>query len=225
MLSNGLQQYILHGQEETNIEYKESMSWGDNKTRLKIIRGILALANHANGGVIVVGVKERDGIFEPRGMTKSDYNSFSYDKVAAFVKNNSEPMARFKLIRDTMLIRNKSGNGIQEKRFCIIQVAESRELPVIASKTVLYDTSRPHYSSNICIRGGAVYIRPEATIESREILNQEEWRELLYRCMEKIKDRARKLVETDAIMSPQEKKPKRNDEAQFNRVLKKDRLI
>ncbi len=70
-----LQYYILHGKEERYLEYKRSMIWtGNDTTKVKIAKAMMAMANLRNGGVIVVGMQERArGIWEPEVMTPSKY--------------------------------------------------------------------------------------------------------------------------------------------------------
>jgi len=66
-----LQYYILHGKEERYLEYKRSMIWtGNDTTKVKIAKAMMAMANLRNGGVIVVGMQETArGIWEPEVMT------------------------------------------------------------------------------------------------------------------------------------------------------------
>ena len=65
------QYYIFHGKEERYLEYKRSMIWtGNDTTKVKIAKAMMAMANLRNGGVIVVGMQETArGIWEPEVMT------------------------------------------------------------------------------------------------------------------------------------------------------------
>ncbi|MCX5727047.1 MAG: putative DNA binding domain-containing protein [Candidatus Saganbacteria bacterium] len=104
MFSEELKSYINHGSEETNIEYKASMRWYRNPTtkdekvaNVKFIRTMLAMSNHIYGGIIVVGVKQKEnGICEPKGMRKRDYDSFNYDHISRSIKEHSNPWIQFK---------------------------------------------------------------------------------------------------------------------------------
>ncbi len=229
-----LQQYILHGQEETNIEYKDSMNWRNRVTQCKIIRAILAMSNHKNGGVIVVGVKQNGNVFTPVGLNKKNYNSFSDEVIREFVGSHSDPVARFTLVKDVMSVQNRTNGNMVLKKFCIIQVEESRELPTSAKKELLNNQSAPAVGDNICLRKGAIYIRPERNLASREIENQEEWRELLYRSIEKIRLRSTRLAYDTPIATSNIKtltkerrasKKRSNDEKKFIEGLKKDKML
>ena len=177
MFGKEILDYILHGREETYLEYKESMNWSDKYTKLKIIQAMLALSNNKDpGGVIVVGVKEDNGRYSPAGMTTDDFNSFNYDNVASVVKNYSDPVIEFKLLSD----KAKTLEG--EKNFIVIQVSESKK-PTICIKNDSFKND--NFSCNL--RQNAIYIRSKAPIESREIATTHEWRELIERAVEKDK--------------------------------------
>lgn len=50
--------YIQHRKEERYLEYKGSMIWNNDNTKVKIAQAMMAMSNLRNGGVIVVGMKE-----------------------------------------------------------------------------------------------------------------------------------------------------------------------
>jgi len=189
MFSEELKEYITHGKEEMHIEYKTSMKWPtrirskeEKIAALKISKAMLALANNSGGGVIVVGVKEKNnGEFIPKGVSKTCYDSFKYDTVSRHIKNYSSAQIQFKIDRNTMFINGKS------KKFVIIQVAESIDIPVVCTKTEKYDVAKDLFPANVVLRENAIYIRSKSPIESREISSPSEWRDLINRCMEKAK--------------------------------------
>lgn len=225
MLSPELQQYVLHGKEERNIEYKDSMSWSDNGCKLKILKAALAMANHFNGGVIVVGVKQKGNSFTPVGLSKTVYSSFVHDYIAQFINERADPKIQLTITCDEMNVVSASGRK-KSRRFCIIQVAESRELPVISTRQVLYDDAVKAFPKNICTRPSAIYIRAGSPVESREINNQEEWRELLRRCIEKMQVQASSI--SKKILTPERTSQpsiNRKTSNKFEQVLKRDKLI
>lgn len=189
MFSQELKEYITHGKEETHIEYKDSMKWStrikNKKNRiaiLKIGRAMLALANNPNGGVIVIGEKEKNnGEFKPIGVSKVSYDSFKYDDISRYVKSLSSTQIQFKIDRGSMLIDEK------DRKFVIIQVAESSEVPVVCIKAERYDETKQFIGDNIALRENAIYIRSKSPIESREISSVEEWKDIINRSMEKSK--------------------------------------
>lgn len=225
MFSEELQQYIVHGQEEPNIEYKDSMHWKDNMAKLKIMKCMLAMANFPGGGVIVVGVKQKGSIFETVGMSHDDYLSYSHDEIARYVRSHSDPVIEFTIVRDSMPLENKSNNKFTNRKFCIIQVKESKELPVISTQFQLYNETKPPFPDNICLRDGVVYVRSSTPVESREIHSQEEWRDLLYRCIEKIQLRSHKVSSQPSSNPPKVEVNKKDDSSKYLERLKKDKLI
>lgn len=235
MFPQELQEYITHGREETHIEYKASMKWAkkcrrkeDKVANLKIAKAMLAMSNNPNGGVIVIGEKEKgNGEFRPIGVNKKNYDSFKYDDISRYVKAISSPQVQFKVTRDTMEIDGK------ERRFVVIQVLESSEFPVICIKMEKYDDLKDAYGGNLLLRENAIYIRSKAPIESREISSVQEWQELIYRIIEKSKRELLKRMPCFDYFREKEKKRKikkvvekkiLRETAKFERQRRKDNL-
>lgn len=232
MFSEELKEYITHGKEEIHIEYKDSMRWPrkpkNNKDKIvvfKIIRAMLAMANHANGGVMVIGEREKgNGEFSPIGTSKVNSDSFKYDDISRYLKGLSSAPIQFKIDRDTMSI------GGKERRFVVIQVAESIELPIICIRSEKYDEARPFCGDNIALRENAIYIRSKSPIESREISSVDEWKDLISRVMEK--SRKEQLKKMPCYEFIQDKKGKNELATQkkietspeFQKQLKRDAL-
>jgi len=172
--------YIVRGHEEHNVEYKESMPWSDRRAQLDITRAMLAMANHRDGGVIVIGVREtgKNGICVPEGMSEAHFSSFSYDGISKIVRNFADPLIEFKLDM------NEAEIGGENRKFGFIQVSESLD-PTICVRSEKFNQSADWQPKNIALRANAIYIRSKAPIESREIATVHEWRELIDRCVEK----------------------------------------
>lgn len=228
MFTQELKEYITHGREETHIEYKASLRWTKKPKKrkdviaiFKIAKAMLAMSNHPNGGVIVVGEKEKgNGEFKPTGMSKTNYDSFKYDDISRYVKGLSSPQVQFTITRGVMSIDEK------DRRFVIIQVTESSEFPVICTKTERYDESRPADRKNIALRENTIYIRAKSPIESREISNVEEWRELIYRIMEKSKSELLRRMPCSKYIKDKEPAEKKAIESspKFQKQLRRDDL-
>ena len=88
-----LQLYIQRGKEERYLEYKRSMIWtGNDTTKVKIAKAMMAMANLSNGGVIVVGMQEPTrGVWVPEVMTPQQIASFTQDDVAQWVNDYATP--------------------------------------------------------------------------------------------------------------------------------------
>ena len=81
----GWEFYVVHGREERYLEYKRSMTWtGNNLTKVKIAKAMMAMANLKDGGVIVVGMQEiSKGVWVPEVMTPQQIASFTQDDALA----------------------------------------------------------------------------------------------------------------------------------------------
>lgn len=242
MFSKELTEYIMHGKEETYLEYKTSMKWtkrprraGDKIVNATIIRALLAMSNHPNGGVIVIGQREKDnGEFTPIGVGKAKHDSFKYDDMSRYIKARCAPQVQFKVDRNTATINGKL------KRFVIIQVTESSEFPVIATKLIKRNDSEGAYPENILLRENAIYIRAKSPIESKEISTVQEWQELIYRIMEKSRKNLLKRMPCfeyiEKSKQTKKSKPKKlleikvaekinvGEQIKFESQLKKDKL-
>lgn len=158
-----LQFYILHGREERYLEYKRSMIWtGNDTTKVKIAKAMMAMANLRNGGVIVVGMQETTrGVWVPEVMTPMQVSSFTQDDVAQWVNDYATPAVQFSIEPFTL-------NGNQ---FVIIQVQEFDTSPVICRKQKI--------AGGETLEAGAIYYRSNRKIESAPISTDEDTRELI----------------------------------------------
>ena len=73
-------QWIIHGREERNLEYKSSLDWADAATKAKIVKSAIAMANLRDGGWIVIGV---DRIVDDRGggMIREEWMRATYNRL------------------------------------------------------------------------------------------------------------------------------------------------
>jgi predicted HTH transcriptional regulator len=149
---------IIHGSEERNLEYKRSMSWKDNSTKIKVTKTSMAMANIPDGGVMIFGVDEiSHRYFEPRGMNTNDANSFTQDDISDYVNGYADPFVE-------LTVERVDYDG---KLFVVIQIREFDELPVVCKK-----------DGQDLVRG-AIYTRPRHKFESVPVPSQTEMREIL----------------------------------------------
>ncbi len=154
--------YVTHGKEERYLEYKRSMIWSNDLTKVKIAKAMMAMANLKAGGVIVVGMQEGSrGVWVPEVMSPAQVASFTQDDVAACVNDYATPAVQFSIGPFKL-------NGNQ---FVIIQVQEFDTSPVICRK--------PKIAGGETLNAGAIYYRSNRKIESASISSDEDSRELI----------------------------------------------
>lgn len=187
-----LEFYIRQGKEERYLEYKGSMLWTNDDTKVKIAQAMMAMSNLRNGGVIVVGMKEtKRGIWEPDIMTDEQVNSFTQDDIAQWVNDYAVPAVQF-TVRPFSLDTNK---------FVIIKVREFDSVPTICRKP---KTLRGREA----LKKGAIYYRSNSKNESAPISSDEDMRELIALAVNKgiarEIERLRELGFVAALPVPQE---------------------
>lgn len=156
--------YIYHGKEERNLEYKQSMAWGENATKEKITKAVLAMSNLKEGGTIVLGVKENsDGSFDEIGMDSNDIKGYRPDLIISHVNKYADPFVDISI--DKVPDENK--------KFVVIQVAPFKEIPIICKK-----------GSN-GLKKGKIYTRSRRMNETSEVNSQTEMREIIDLAVEK----------------------------------------
>ena len=185
-----LQFYIEHRKEERYLEYKCSMVWtGDDTTKVKIAKAMMAMSNLRNGGVIVVGMKEiRKGVWEPDGMTTQQVMSFSHDDIAQWVNDYAVPSVQF-TIEPFMPDKNQ---------FVIIQVREFDIVPTVCRKQKTLGGSE-------ALKNGAIYYRSNRKNESAAISSEEDMRELIGLAVDKgVSREVRRLRELGLVAADSE---------------------
>lgn len=156
---------VNYPNEERNLEFKESVSWQDNRVKAKITKSILAMANLRDGGWIVSGKQEHpDRTFELIGMSLSDFDSFDSDIMKTFVKEYADPYVDFS-------VKKIEQEG---KRFVLIQVKEFDVIPIICKK-----------DWGDILHRGQIYTRSRGKPESVAVPSQSEMREIMDMAIEK----------------------------------------
>ncbi len=165
-----LQFYVEHRKEERYLEYKSSMTWiGDDATKVKIAKAMMAMSNLRNGGVVVIGMKEiQRGVWDPDGMTTQQVTSFNQDDIAQWVNDYAAPAVQF-TVEPFQLDKNQ---------FVIIQVREFDSVPTICRK-------QKTVGGGETLKTGAIYYRSNRKNESAPISSEEDMRELIRLAIDK----------------------------------------
>jgi hypothetical protein len=155
---------IAVGHEVRGVEFKGPGSARDKHLMAKVVRAVLSMANHRDGGLVIVGVREGDATLEPDGLSDADLKTWTYDYVTAQIARYADPAVSL----DMETLRHEG------RPFVVLQVQEFDELPVVCKASFEKE-----------LRNGAVYVRSRRTPETVEIPSQTEMRELLQLAAEK----------------------------------------
>lgn len=162
-LSPELLEYVCHGREERNLEYKESLNWGDAKHQAKVVKCVLGMSNIRNGGVLVIGVNDGG---TATGLTEAQCRGFTQDAVSAVVNEYAAPYAEIAV----SIGHNGHDTG---RHFVVIQVKEFDDLPVLCRRD-WHD-----------LKQGAIYTRGRQVHATAEVRTEAEMREILDMAVDK----------------------------------------
>ncbi|NQV16638.1 ATP-binding protein [bacterium] len=159
-----LVQFITHGREERNLEYKSNINWKDPHIQAKLIKSILALSNIRNGGAIVIGVEQNGEKFTPKGLSNTNLQTFKQDDISSRVSSFADPYVEITVTHV----------DYEEASYVVIQVKEFAEIPVICKRDG---------AEGLTI--GQIYTRPRRKIETVAIPSQIEMREIVNMAIDK----------------------------------------
>ena len=147
---------LLDGAQETdNLEFKGAMLWNCGQ----LVKDILAMANVADGGLIVVGIE--DQTLQRQGL--SDEQVASYDP--EIMRDQVAPFADPHVIFTSEIVSDNEG-----RRFAVINVRPFEEIPVVCRR----DSADVH--------AGTVYFRSRARRpRSARVDNSTDMREIILR--------------------------------------------
>ncbi len=161
-------------QESQAVDFKESAPWAQLKWR--VIRTVMAMTNLRDGGVIVIGVSEREEDWNLTGIKDDDLASYDVDDIIDIANKYASPPLSLDVVRVAYT------DGTQ---FLAIQVREFEVTPCVCKR------NGPDGSKSF--RQGDVYIRPPGKAQTKKVSCAEEMHDLLELAAEK---RARRMIET-----------------------------
>ena len=171
-----IEDLLAAGRESTNLEYKQSGSWGQLGPAL--IRTVLGMANTEGGGRIVVGVAERNGAFSALGMSEDHLASFpTEDDFRAAVNGFADPFIQPQID----VCEHK------DKRFLVISVFEFEHEPVICMKT-----------RGKRLQEGALYVRSNRLPETTKLHTPTDMRALMRLARKKLLAELRAELDSSA---------------------------
>ena len=175
---------ISHGREERNLEYKQSMSWTDIGTKVKVTKSAMAMANIHDGGYIVIGMTKKGEAYEPEGTQADHADSFRQDDVMQWVNEYADPYVE-------LFVNSVNKEG---RCFIVIKVEEFDQLPVVCNKDG-HNLTR-----------GDVFTRSRRKYETARVGSQNEMREILTLAVDKEirRLRSRGLITSVEVIPPAE---------------------
>lgn len=153
---------IARGREQTSVEFKGPGLKTDRHLFAKVTRAVLGMANHRDGGIVVVGIEEQQTGLVPTGLTSDQLATWNYDDLADGLAPYADPSVEF----DTEVVEYGG------QRFLVIRVEEFVEVPVLCKKG--YNRDR-----EVILRVGACYIRPRRKPETTEVGTYADMRDLI----------------------------------------------
>jgi len=158
--------------ESQDVDFKESAPW--DALRWKITRTALGMGNLRDGGLIIVGVSERDDLWSIDGTTEGDMVTFDADTMIGHVDPYVSPFVDLDIV-----VLEREG-----LRFLVVGVREFRDTPLVCLK------NGPDGEG---LKKGTVYIRPTGVPRTSQVEDAREMHDLLELAAEK---RAKRILET-----------------------------
>jgi predicted HTH transcriptional regulator len=120
-----IKQWLSMGSERRDLEFKSPFTWTDTSSiwlQEKVICAILAMSNTRNGGVIIIGVNEKN---VPIGMTDTQVKSFeNYEDIKRLVDGFASLATDFEIyLAET-----------DKRKFVVFIVRDFYETPIICRK-------------------------------------------------------------------------------------------
>ena len=158
-------------QEAPDIEFKESASW--DTLRWKIIKTALAMGNLRDGGILIVGVSQREGQEQRTGITQTDLETYDRDNIA-------DQFERFSPDIECTLVQVP----YRDKDYLAFEFQEFREIPLICKR---------RGPDGEGLEAGVVCVRPrEGRPRNTKVTDAAQMRELLDLAADKA---ARRIIE------------------------------
>jgi hypothetical protein len=162
---------LRDGVETRATEFKESQPF--EILKWKLLKGCMAMANLRDGGRIVVGCDERDGVPRPTGMTDEHQRSYDQDDLITEVNAYARPPVALTLRRVQFDVL----------RFVGIEVAPFDRAPVMCIKDNL--NAKPVLNKKQIMRAGEIYCRSNERIATTKVVTPELLAEILENAAEK----------------------------------------
>jgi predicted HTH transcriptional regulator len=166
MTPEELDQLLTAGYERRGLEVKGARPRTDVLFFARVTRAALGMANHPDGGLIVIGVDEdANHVLVRTGLTDEQLATWNYDDAADGLRQAADPSIEF----DMEVV------VLDDRRFLVLHIHEFEMIPIICQR----EYQHQHADVPQVLRRGATYVRSRGKPETSEIPGQTEMRELL----------------------------------------------
>lgn len=131
-------------QEQPWLDFKESQPW--HVLRWRLLKTMMGMANLRDGGLILVGVAEKDNSWSLDGIETGDLATYDYDDIIDQLSKYSSPQ----VVLDIVLHQHDDGN-----EYLAFHVHQFSQSPVICRKN-----SPENVKPKDRLAAGDVYVRP-----------------------------------------------------------------
>jgi predicted HTH transcriptional regulator len=162
MTDREFEEILALGYERSGTELKGPGPRTNTYHFAKITRAVLGMANRRNGGLVIIGVEEKNDVITPVGLNATDLATWNYDEVSTSLAAYADPSVSF----DRQILDYKGSS------YVILRVYEFEDIPVLCRQDY-------NKGDEVVLRKGACYVRSRHKPETSEIPSQEDMRNLL----------------------------------------------
>lgn len=159
-------------QEAQGVEFKESAAW--DALKWKIIATCMGMSNLRDGGLILVGVSQRNDAWDLAGISPGHLSTFEPDTILGQLNSFASPPIEI----DIVTVEYRNG-----RTFLAIQVREFAATPVVCRK---------NGPNGLGLREGDIFVRPPGLARTSKATSATELQDMLMLAAEK---RAREILE------------------------------
>lgn len=133
-------------QEQAWLDFKESQPW--QVLRWRLLKTIMGMANLRDGGLIIVGVAEKENAWELSGITTDHLKDYDYDDISDQINKYASPQ----VVIDLVIHEHEDGN-----QYLAIHIHQFKISPVVCRKNSPEDVKLKDRLS-----AGDIYVRPSS---------------------------------------------------------------
>jgi hypothetical protein len=131
-------------QEQPWLDFKESQPWPELRWRL--LKTIMGMANLRDGGLVVIGVSERDNTWELTGIQQAHLDTFDYDDIVDQLSKYASPQISLDIVVHDHDDKN---------RYLAFHVHQFNDSPVVCR-----NNSPDDVKPKDRLAAGEIYVRP-----------------------------------------------------------------